>query len=429
VERILLIDVLAIAGTAGHRWLLAGITSFGRRMALRMRYAKVGGTHLPGDTSDLGAALALNSPALGMGGGLRTVTGSGRYSGLGTRHRLMNALTAMADGTGMPVDTGRMLADATAEAGRGLAPLTAAAVGAGMAARLGAKGAHGLLIGTRPDEDRLNRWRKPTADGDTPAGGPPGGEPAGPGSSSGPGGRGGSGPGRPGGPSDRYRTPEGRIIDPLSGRLLHDQSTDRTLLSTRAHNRLVRYRGYRILHRTGRAAYGTTLGLPADVRRAGSGGSRYAQDARQQVRVWGNTLREDGRAWADAGRHASHLVREESGDRGGMGPFLSGRLPTRTAPAAPARTTARPGTPPSPPSSAGNPAAPTAAPGPGSGSAAGAALRREAGPVLPGGRGAGDATRDQARARFQDLLRRTAHDAERRRQEQARRRGEGGEGA
>lgn len=52
VERILLIDVLAIAGAAGHRRLLTGITSFGRRMAMRMRYAKVGGTHMPGDTSN-----------------------------------------------------------------------------------------------------------------------------------------------------------------------------------------------------------------------------------------------------------------------------------------------------------------------------------------------------------------------------------------
>lgn len=67
VERILLIDVLAVAGAAGHRRLLTGIASFGRRMAMRMRYAKVGGTHMPGDTSELGAALAMNSPA-GLGG-------------------------------------------------------------------------------------------------------------------------------------------------------------------------------------------------------------------------------------------------------------------------------------------------------------------------------------------------------------------------
>ncbi|WP_322500215.1 hypothetical protein TR631_38065 [Streptomyces rochei] len=62
VERILLIDVLAIAGAAGHRRLLTGIASFGRRMTMRMRYAKVGGTHLPGDTSELGATLAMYSP-------------------------------------------------------------------------------------------------------------------------------------------------------------------------------------------------------------------------------------------------------------------------------------------------------------------------------------------------------------------------------
>ncbi|MGB9998437.1 hypothetical protein ACPMJQ_28250 [Streptomyces pseudogriseolus] len=104
VERILLIDVLAIAGAAGHRRLLTGITSFGRRMAMRMRYAKVGGTHLPGDTSELGAALAMNSPAA-LGGGLRAFTGGGggRYGMLGTRQRLMSALTSVFDGTGMPV--------------------------------------------------------------------------------------------------------------------------------------------------------------------------------------------------------------------------------------------------------------------------------------------------------------------------------------
>lgn len=109
VERILLIDVLAIAGAAGHRRLLTGITSFGRRMAMRMRYAKVGGTHLPGDTSELGAALAMNSPAAmgGYGGGLRAFTGGGgRFGMLGTRQRLMGALASLVDGAGMPVDTG-----------------------------------------------------------------------------------------------------------------------------------------------------------------------------------------------------------------------------------------------------------------------------------------------------------------------------------
>ncbi|MET7920982.1 hypothetical protein ABZU45_35080 [Streptomyces avermitilis] len=324
VERILLIDVLAIAGAAGHRRLLTGITSFGRRMAMRMRYAKVGGTHMPGDTSELGAALAMNSPAAlgGYGGGLRAFTGGGggRFGMLGTRQRLMGALTSLFDGAGMPVDTGRVLADAGAEAGRGLAPLTAAAAVSGVGARLGAKGGHWLLIGRRPDKEQLAKWRKPTADGDPDAGGPDDGS-------------GGGGPRRPGGPPDRYRDEDGQVVDRRTGQVLHDQNTDRTLLSTRAHNRLVRFRGYRILNRGGRAAYGTTVGLPANVHRARSGKSQYSLDARQQVQVWGNTVREDGRAWADTGRHVSRVLREHTDDSGGPGPFVSRRLPARPAPA------------------------------------------------------------------------------------------------
>ncbi|NNN37574.1 hypothetical protein HLK59_46070 [Streptomyces sp. S3(2020)] len=331
VERILLIDVLAIAGAAGHRRLLSGIGSFGRRMAMRMRYAKVGGSHLPGDSSELGAALAMNSPAAlaGYGGGLRAVTGGGgRFAILGTRQRLMGALTSVFDGAGMPVDTGRVLADAHAEATRGLAPVTAAAAAGGLGARLGlsgirlgGKGAHWLLIGRRPRPEKLDTWRKPTADGDPHPGGPPGG---GAGAGGGPGGR---GPRRPGGPSDRYRNEDGQIVDPRTGQVLHDQHADRTLMSTRAHNRLVRFRGYRILHRGGRPVYGATHGLPDNVRRARAGGSAYAQDARRQARVGGNTVREDAHAWGDARRHVERVLSEHTDDRGGPGPFTGRRLP------------------------------------------------------------------------------------------------------
>ncbi|MCQ8833816.1 hypothetical protein [Streptomyces malaysiensis] len=326
IERILLIDVLAIAGAAGHRRMLTGVTSFGKRMAMRMRYAKVGGTHMPGDTSELGAALAMNSPVAmgGYGGGLRAFSagGGGRFGILGTRQRLMGALTSFLDGAGMPVDTGRMLADATAEAGRGLAPLTAAAAGAGLGARIGTKGAHWLLIGKRPDKEQLAKWRKHTGvegEGDTMSSG--------------------DGQGvqlRRGGPRDRYRDDEGRVVDRETGEIVHDQNTDRSLLSTRAHNRLMRFRGYRILNRGGRAAYGATAGLPANVRRARQGGSRYTQDARQQVQVWRNTVREDRRAWGDVGRHTAQTIRDHGDDRGAVGPFHSRRLPTGGA-------TSRPG--------------------------------------------------------------------------------------
>ncbi|MFC9931667.1 hypothetical protein [Streptomyces sp. NPDC127190] len=433
VERILLIDVLAIAGAAGHRRLLTSITSFGRRMAMRMRYAKVGGTHMPGDTSELGAALAMNSPATmgGYGAGLRAFTGAGggRFGVLGTRQRLMGALTSLVDGAGMPLDTGGILADAAAEASRGLAPLTAAAAAGGLGARLGGLGAHWLLIGRRPDREQLAKWRKPTADGDLGAGGP---------SDGGDGGPGGTGPRRPSGPPDRYRNEQGQVVDRSTGQVLHDQNTDRTLLSTRAHNRLVRFRGYRILHRGGRAAYGATVGLPANVRRARSGASRYSQDARQQVRVWGNTVREDGRAWADAGRHVSRVMREHTDDRGGPGPFAGRRLPTAATPAAAPRpaTPAPSGRPSGRPASAPARPAPPAG-GPSATPAPAPLSRREGpaprsradlgGPVLPGGRSARDRAREEARARMQELMRRTAPEAERLRRERAQRRDEDGE--
>lgn len=422
VERILLIDVLAIAGAAGHRRLLTGITSFGRRMAMRMRYAKVGGTHMPGDTSELGAALAMNSPAAmgGYGGSLRAFTGGGggRFGLLGTRQRLMGALTSLVDGAGMPVDTGGMLADATAEAGRGLAPLTAAAAVGGLGARLGVKGAGWLLIGKRPDKEQLAKWRKPTADGDPHTGGP---------WDDGPDGSGGGGPRRPGGPPDRYRNDDGQVVDRNTGQVLHDQNTDRTLLSTRAHNRLVRFRGYRILNRGGRAAYGSTVGLPANVRRARSGGSSYSQDVRQQVRVWGNTVREDGRAWGETGRHVSRVLRENTDDSGGPGPFVSRRLPTRTAPPQPptrsssstgptSHASPRSSAPTSPAGGGTPPTSPTRLGGGAPRRPAGPAPTRP-GPALPGGGGASSSTRDEARARFQELMRRTAPRAERQREE------------
>ncbi|MFB7576255.1 hypothetical protein [Streptomyces sp. NPDC056165] len=428
VERILLIDVLAIAGAAGHRRLLTSITSFGRRMAMRMRYAKVGGTHMPGDTSELGAALAMNSPAAmsGYGGGLRAFTGGGgdRFGLLGTRRQLMGALSSLVDGTGMPLDIGRMLADATADAGRGLAPLTAAAAVGGLGARLGGKGAHWLLIGRRPDKEQLAKWRKPTADGDPGTSGP---------SDGGDGVSGDAGPRRPAGPPDRYRNDQGQVVDRNTGQVLHDQNSDRTLLSTRAHNQLVRFRGYRILHRGGRAAYGATVGLPANVRRARSEGSRYSQDARQQVRVWGNTVREDGRSWQDTGRHVARVLREHADDSGGPGPFTSRRLPTSATPAA----TPRPATPARPapsgrPSGHPDPAptrptagGPPATPPP-------ASLPRREGPAprprpdLAGDGSARNRAREEARARMQELMRRTAPDAERRRQERAQRRNEDG---
>ncbi|MEU5510370.1 hypothetical protein ACFTZ8_26290 [Streptomyces fungicidicus] len=445
VERILLIDVLAIAGAAGHRRLVAGISSLGRRMAMRMRYVKVGGTHLPGDSSELGAALAMHSPVAlsGGGGGLRAFTGggTGRFGVLGTRQRLMGALGSLVDGAGMPVNTGRILSDASAEAGRGLAPLAAAAAVGGLGARLGAKGGHWLLIGRRPDREQLAKWRKPTADGDDPhADGPPGHGPGGPGSGgpAGPGAR----PHVPGGPRDRYRDDDGQIIDAATGEVLHDQHADRPLLSARAHNRLVRLRGYRIVHRGGRAAYGTTVGLPATVRQASAAGSRYSRDARQQVRVWGNTVREDSRAWLGTGQHLARAVRQNPDGPGRPASSGGRRLPTPPPPAAgrsQQQTASAVGIAGSSASAAGRSSAPTSAASRGATPVSGPATSPNRfpsgdgsggrGPVLPGGGNANSRAREEARARMQELMRRTAPEAEHLRQERDRRRDEGGEDA
>ncbi|MFD0069719.1 hypothetical protein ACFVJ9_53710, partial [Streptomyces sp. NPDC127574] len=152
-----------------------------------------------------------------------------------------------------------------------------------------------LLVGRRPEEPDLERLRKPVADVDA----PPGSQPGQPGPS-GPNGQ----PATPGGrmphregPRDRYRNAEGQIWDHDYGDLLHDQASDRTLLSTRAHNRLVRLRGYRAMHRTGRIAYGATLGLPRSARTARTSSTEYRDDVNQLLRVWGHTARQDRRSW------------------------------------------------------------------------------------------------------------------------------------
>ncbi|MFD5814705.1 hypothetical protein [Streptomyces sp. NPDC127038] len=278
-ERLLALDILGIVGAAAHRQLLRSVTTFGQRLAIRMRYAKVGGTHLPGDTSEFGAALAVHSAGLGSGG---SMSGGGW---LGTRHRIMQSVSGLSDGTGMPINSGRILSDAGAEVSRGLAPLGLAVGGA----RLAARGAWGLVVGRRPEEAELDRLRKPVADADA----PPGSQPAGAGAN---GQFAGRTPHR-GGPSDRYRDADGQIADRDSGEILHDQATDRTLLSTRAHNRLVRLRGYRMLHRSGRLAYGATLGLPRTLGSARTRSSQFNEDVAQQLRVWGHTARQDRRGW------------------------------------------------------------------------------------------------------------------------------------
>ncbi|WP_329046854.1 MULTISPECIES: hypothetical protein [unclassified Streptomyces] len=286
IERILLLDVMALVGLAFHRRLLSGASSFGNRMAMRMRYAKIGGSHLPGDSSEIGAALAMNlggQGGAGLGMGLL-----GRPSGaahmLGMRHGLLRSVAAMADGAGQPIDGGRLLGEAAAEGSRGMAPLMLGLAGG----RLALRGAYGALIGRRPqEEDESVKLLRLIAKGKGPGPGG-GGEPGASGSSGGPGG--------PGGGADSM------VVNRKTGEILHDPTSDRPLIGPRVHDRAMRFRGYRIASRTARVGYGATLGAPRNVKAGARAATAVTRDAQTQLRVAANQVREDAGEWASAGR-------------------------------------------------------------------------------------------------------------------------------
>ncbi|MCX4515930.1 hypothetical protein OHA27_38085 [Streptomyces sp. NBC_01619] len=281
VERLLLLDAVAITFLALHRRMLAATSQFGQRLAMRMRFAKVGGTHLPGDTSELGAALAMNLPGGGGIGSPGLLGGpSGAHTALGVRHRILGSLAAMTDGAGMPFDPGRLLGEAVAEGRRGLAPLALGAAGA----RLALRGAHSALIGPRPpEEDESVKLLRAIAHGEG-------------------GGSDGTGPGGKGPLRVNART----------GEILHDPGTDRPLLGSRIHARASRFRGYRIASRAVRIGYGATLGLPGNVKAGRRKASEYTEDAQTQLKVAANRVREDAGEWASAGRAIGHGIDDVS---------------------------------------------------------------------------------------------------------------------
>lgn len=123
VERLLLLDAIAVAFLVFHRRMLAAASTFGQRMTTRMRFSKIGGTHLSGDNSEFGAALATHGPRpSGTRGGLTGLGPSPAHSAFGSRLRSLGNLTALSDPTGLPFTPGRLAADAAAEGRRGIAP-------------------------------------------------------------------------------------------------------------------------------------------------------------------------------------------------------------------------------------------------------------------------------------------------------------------
>lgn len=255
VERLLLLDAVAVAFLVFHRRMLAAASTFGQRMTTRMRFAKIGGSHLPGDNSEFGAALAVHGPRHnGPGSGFMGLGPSPAHSSFGARLRSLGSLAAVTEGAGMPFAPGRAIGDALAEGRRGIAPLA-----------LALRGAHSLLIGPPPARHPAATALRQAA-GDVPH-------------------------------------PMGEMqVNQQTGEVLHNPATDRPLLGSRIHQGASRLRGYRMAHRAGRLAYGATFGLPRTLHAARTTTSEFTQDAWTQLRVTGNHLSDDAFAWGQGGR-------------------------------------------------------------------------------------------------------------------------------
>ncbi|MFF3726884.1 hypothetical protein ACFYYM_31460 [Streptomyces erythrochromogenes] len=267
MERLFLVDALALAFLVLHRRILRATAGFGQRMATRMRYAKIGGSHLPGDNSELGAALAMHGPTSGSGSGSLGAGASVAHGAFGARLRSLGSFAALSDGTGMPMSPGRLLGDAVAEGRRGIAPLAIAL-----------RAAHTALIGPPPGRHPAAARLHAYANGIS--------------------------PGRPGGGAGGGEM----VVDEWTGEILHDPATDRPLLGSRMHARASRLRGYRVASRAARVTYGATLGLPRTLSASRAAASEFTTDAHTQLRVAAHRVRQDGSRWMQPVDHAGQAL-------------------------------------------------------------------------------------------------------------------------
>ncbi|MEU4969993.1 DMT family transporter [Streptomyces smyrnaeus] len=308
VERLILLDGLALAGLVGHRWMLRQASGMGQRFAMRLRYAKVGGSHTLGEQA---AATSMALASLGVGSAAGTGTGGGLGLGRGyegpwgsfqqRRAKLAAGMAALADGAGTPGHPGPLLGQARAEARRALAPLS-----------VPLRAAKNAWVGKPPDSG-------------------PGG-PAGPGAPGGPA-TGGGGPLRPGGgrpgPHDGAAAGGVRtVIDGRTGEILSQGGEPEDVegqapqemwrpVGERLRERVARTRGGRVMLGAGRVAWHSTVGLPAAVERSRGKSSEYAQRVQrhvdhyqQQATQWWGDTRAGSQRIADGARRVAAPVNE-----------------------------------------------------------------------------------------------------------------------
>ncbi|MFE5029881.1 hypothetical protein ACFRAO_43015 [Streptomyces sp. NPDC056656] len=232
VERLFLLDALAVAALAGHRIMLRRGRSIGQLIPQRMRYARIGGSHTMGDSAASTAAAfsSLGHQGAAMRGGSLSLGASPTHAALLGRHaQLAAGMRALGDADGMLGHPAGLLAEARAEAGRGLAPLA-----------LGLRAAHTALIGPK-------RIPKPVT---------------------------------PLGPDGR---PLPTVIDGRTGRAISDGNDQSYLpIGSRLEEQLKRTRGGRVLVGTGKLAYYSTVGLPATWTRSRRATSTLSSDLSQE---------------------------------------------------------------------------------------------------------------------------------------------------
>ncbi|MEV6699229.1 hypothetical protein AB0M68_18920 [Streptomyces sp. NPDC051453] len=226
LERLFLLDALAVTALAGHRIMLRKGNALGRRFADRMRYARIGGSHTMGENAAATAA-AMSSVGYSPGSG-----SSPAHVSLMSRHAgLASGLRALGDAEGMVGHPGGFLSEARAEGRRALAPLA-----------LGLSGAHTALIGPHRAPKQLPRL------------GPDG------------------------------RPLPAKVGHGHTGKLINggDQQ-GYTPVGARLEEQLKRTRGGRILVGTGKVAFHSTVGLPATWTRVRRAKSVLTNDLTQEL--------------------------------------------------------------------------------------------------------------------------------------------------
>ncbi|MFF7415601.1 hypothetical protein [Streptomyces lydicus] len=281
IERLLLLDGLAVTALLLHRRMVAKGSNLGHAFASRMRFAKIGGTHTMGDeAAGMGMALAA------MGVDRRGPSGQGAAASISLarsgnspahaalamrRGKLASGMAALSDSTGLPGNPMGALGEARAEARRAFAPLSVP-LRAAQIAWVGPPRASGPRPGTegsRPDSPAV--W------------------------------------------GSRRRTP--MVIDGSTGEVMSDPNQGVTPAGERLRERISRTRGGRVLLGVGRIAWHSTVGTPAAWTRTRRKGSDLTREMDRQLRHYIEVRERWGRNSRSGLRDASAGARRLGYDR------------------------------------------------------------------------------------------------------------------